>query len=148
MREAHGSGVTSLGPPTQLLWVHQPRRRRYRRSATSATRGGHPYLAGLEQRRDYQRLLARLVRLSERFQRSLTAEQRGIWLALEDALLDHAWFLQGYYFRAGYELGKSKTQRRLPGDRPTDKTVNDLREQALLLAAFAKLLGKVVDAGR
>ena len=111
------------------------------------------HLADLEQRQDYQRLLARLVRLGERFQRSLTAEQRQNWLALEDALLDHAWFLHGYYLKAGYELGKSaaqnasRAQRRTSGERPGG-TGGDLREQVALLSAFARLLETLTDVRR
>jgi len=135
------------------------------------------HLARLEQSRDYQRLLARLVRLSERFQRSLSAEQRQSWLMLEDALLDHAWFLHGYYLQAGYQLGKtaarsnkqatliqhasqaeraqhpqraqydSQAQRRTSGE-PAGEIRSALREQAVLLSALARLLETLVNLRR
>jgi hypothetical protein len=71
---------------------------------------------------------------------------------LEDALLDHAWFLHGYYLKAGYELGKtaaqhaSRTQRRTPAQRPGG-AVDDRREQIVLLSAFARLLENLGDGG-
>ncbi|HEY6727049.1 MAG TPA: hypothetical protein VI197_23610 [Polyangiaceae bacterium] len=130
--------------------MHQSHRRRYRAQAKSSTGTGkqrHLHLSRLEQSRDYQRLLARLVELSERFQRSLTAEQRRTWLTLEDALSDHAWLLHGHYFKAGYQLGKATRQRRASGDRPPGSVAQDLSEQAVLLSALSKLLERLTDAG-
>ena len=151
MHESHDPAPRSGASARQLLWVlHQPRRRRYRAGAKSAPADAeqtHVHLTQLEQNRDYQRLLARLIRLSERFQRSLTADQRRTWLMLEDALLDHAWFLHAYYFKGGYDLGKTTTRRRPAADRSRGSDVNQLREQAVLLSALAKLLERLVDVG-
>src|SRR5688572_1663908 len=134
--------MTSSSPSKQVLWVHQSRRRRYRAKAKSPAGHGkqqHLHLTRLEQSRDYQRLLARLVELSDRFQRSLSSEQRRTWLMLEDALLDHAWLLHGYYFKAGYQLGKATRPRRPPGDRPPGGAAPSC-DEAVLLSALAKLL--------
>lgn len=136
------SGKSTVPSASQLMWVRQAAERRYRsRAKPGAARVDEPGLDldRLEQNREYQRLLARLVRLSKRFQGSLTAEQRSQWLALEDALLDYAWFLHGYYFKAGYQLGKTAMRPRRPPDQPIDRA----REQAMLLSAFAKLLDKL-----
>lgn len=140
--------MTSGGLTNQVLWVHQSRRRRYRAKAKpDPAHGKQHHLSQLERSREYQRLLARLVALSERFQRSLNAEQRRAWLTLEDALLDHAWFLHGHYFRVGYQLGKAAKARRSSGDRPPSVT-EELDEQAALLTALSKLLERLTDAGR
>ena len=139
------------GDPTQLLWVKQRRRRRYRaraKSRSAHTKRNHSYLTRLEQNRDYQRRLARLVKLSDEFQRSLTAEQRRTWLMFEDAILDHAWFLHAYSFNAGYELGKTGPQRSAAPAYPRQGVVNELEQQALLLSALAKVLERLVDARR
>lgn len=143
--------MTLGGPSRQLLWVHQPRRRHYRARAKSAARQAeqqHLHLGRLEQNREYQRLLARLVRLSKTFQSSLTSEQRRAWLTLEDALLDHAWLLHAYYFKAGYELGKTAARRRSAYGRSSGRDVDDLRDQAVLLSALTKLLDSLIDIGR
>ena len=150
MREV-GSSVTPSDPTRALFWVRQPRRRRYRASAKPAAANGtqsQVHLPRLEQDRDYQRLLTRLSRLSERFQRSLMAEQRRTWLRLEDALLDHAWFLHGYYFKAGYELGKRAAQRRTSDGRQPSRATDELHEQTLLLSAFARLLENLANGRR
>jgi len=146
MHEAHGLPLRSARPAQQLLWVlGQPRRRRYRAGAIHAEHS-KLHLSSLEQNRDYQRLLARLIKLSETFQQSLTPEQRRTWLMLEDALLDHAWFLHAYYFKGGYDLGKTTTRRPAPANRPPG-SVNQFREQAVLLSALAKLLERLGDVG-
>lgn len=150
MHEA-GTRATTSGDRTGLLWVNQPRRRRYRpraRSRSARTQPDHSYLTRLEQNRDYQRLLARVVELSDRFQRSLTIDQRRTWLLFEDAILDHAWFLHAYSFNAGYELGKSAPPRSTAPSYSRQGVVDELEEQALLLSALAKLLERLVDAGR
>jgi hypothetical protein len=151
MHEAVSPEVTSGGSTTQRLWLlHQPRRHRYRaraKSAAARAEQNHLQLTSLEQNREYRRLIARLVRLSESFQQSLTAEQRRTWLTLEDALLDHAWFLHAHYFKAGYEVGKATTRRRPTAYRPPGSGSNQLREQAVLLSALAKLLERLVDVG-
>ncbi|HEU5073886.1 MAG TPA: hypothetical protein VFU02_06930 [Polyangiaceae bacterium] len=136
---------------TQLLWVSQRRRRRYRARAKSRSaheKLNHSYLTRLEENRDYQRLLARLVKLSDEFQRSLTVEQRRTWLMFEDAILDHAWFLHAYSFNAGYELGKTTPQRSAARAYPRQGVVNELEQQALLLSALAKVIERLVDARR
>lgn len=139
--------MTAGGLTKQVLWVHQSRRPRYRANAKPPFGRGkqhHLHLTRLEQSRDYQRLLARLVELSERFQRSLTAEQRRTWLMLEDALLDHAWLLHGHYFKAGYQLGKATRPRRPPkGDRAPGSATKQLCEQTVLLSALSKLLERL-----
>lgn len=144
-------GCTAIfGLPTQLLWVRQPRPRRYRAAAKSAARRADQQqlpLASLEQNRDYQRLVARLLRLSKRLQGALSAEQRRTWLTLEDALSDHAWFLHAYYFKAGYDLGKT-TKLRPSYDHSPVNEVDELREHVVLLSALAKLLDRLVDIAR
>lgn len=148
MYSVRGFEMTPGAPTKRVLWVHQSRRR-YRAKAKSPAahaRQRNLHLTRPEQNRDYQRLLARLVELSERFQRSLTAEQRRTWLTLEDALLDHAWLLHGYYFKAGYQLGKA-ARPRASGDRTTDSGAQELREQAALLSALSKLLERLTDGG-
>lgn len=145
-------GCTALsGPPTQLFWVRQPRPRRYHAAAKSTARRADPqhlHLSRLEQNRDYQRLVARLLRLSKRFQGALTAEQRRTWLMLEDALSDHAWFLHAYYFKAGYDLGKTTTKLRRSSDDSCVSEVDNLREHVVLLSALARLLDRLVEITR
>lgn len=136
---------------TPLLWVNQPRRRRYRtraKSSSAHTKPNHSSMTPLEQNREYQRLLARLVELSERFQKSLTVEQRRTWLMFEDAILDHAWFLHAHSFNAGYELARTVASRSAAPARSRGGVVGELQEQALLLSALAKLLERLVDAPR
>lgn len=124
-----------------LCWVRQAARRPYRSKAKPTAEGTDwdgMTLGRVEQEPNYQRMVGRLVRASARFQRGLTAEQRRSWLRLEDALLDHAWYLHRYYFKAGYQLGKSTARRaRRAGD--------ELREQAVLVSALARFLDELMD---
>lgn len=92
-------------------------------------------LAGeFEKRQDYRRLLARVLALSDAFQQSLTPEQRRLWLELEEALLDHSWFLHGEYFNAGYQVGRASTRA---GKSPD--VLGERRSQAALVVVLAKL---------
>lgn len=61
--------------------------------------------ARLERTVDYQSSLRRVLEADQEFQRTLSEVQRASWLALEDALLDHAWRSNRAFFRAGLEMG-------------------------------------------
>jgi hypothetical protein len=72
--------------------------------------------ARLERSVDYQSSLQRVLSAGEQFQRSLDEAQRSSWLALEDALHDHAWRSNRAFFRAGVEMGQelASTRARVP----------------------------------
>jgi hypothetical protein len=81
--------------------------------------------------------LQRVAELEEVFQRGLGAPQRERWLALEDALLDHASLLYRAYFEAGVEYGQSSSS-----GRPKTPARDELDADAV--AALARLIIKLV----
>jgi hypothetical protein len=81
--------------------------------------------------------LQRVAELGEAFQRELDAPQRERWLALEDALLDHASLLHRAYFEAGVEYGQSSSRERA-------KTPARAEPDADAVAALARLIIKLV----
>jgi hypothetical protein len=68
--------------------------------------------AQIEHSEPHQASLRRVLELGADFQSTLSEPQRARWLALEDALLDHAERSQRAYFLAGVEVGQRALPRR------------------------------------
>lgn len=92
----------SLRDEPSMMRREQPRkvgRRRLRRRLAQAT-------ARIEKSPEYQRSLAELAQLAAGFQAELEPAQKGQWLALEEALLEHVAWLNRSYFHAGAAWGE------------------------------------------
>ena len=132
--------------PSELpLVLSHPRRVRYRQRHARGQRTSHRKPAHweqlakkIEQKPEYKRLLSRVLTLSAHFQATLDAEQRMQWLELEDALLDHSWFLHGEYFNAGRLLGLASASS--PHEPNEPAALAGLESQATLLATLARLI--------
>lgn len=102
--------------------AHAHRRWRRRRGSRQALEQRLARVAAeLEHSEQHQASLQQVLKLGADFQSTLSEPQRARWLALEDALLDHAERSQRAYFLAGVELGqralaprggKARSQRR------------------------------------
>jgi hypothetical protein len=87
--------------------AHAHRRWRRRRGNRQALEQRLARVAAeLEHSEQHQASLQQVLKLGADFQSTLSEPQRARWLALEDALLDHAERSQRAYFLAGVELGQ------------------------------------------
>jgi hypothetical protein len=109
-------------------------RRRLRRRLVQAA-------ARIERSPEYQRSLTELAQLAASFQAELEPAQKGRWLELEDALLEHVARLNRSYFHAGAAWGEryGKSQRQ-----PAGAVERDARRRARLDAQVMVALARAV----
>lgn len=116
-------------------------------SRASARRFSHASVR-IERTSEYQLSLNRVLELSQRFQQELNPSQKGHWLELEDALLEHASRLNQAYFQAGAEFGRqsrrlrSRTHRALAQYR---KAAAERGRDAEIISALADLIRKLAS---
>lgn len=88
--------------------------------------------AQIEHSEPHQASLQQVLKLGAEFQSTLSEPQRASWLALEDALLDHAERSQRAYFLAGVEVGQRALAAR--GGKASPHTRDDRVDALSLLA--------------
>jgi hypothetical protein len=114
-------------------------RRRLRRRLVQAA-------ARIEGSPEYQRSLAELAQLAASFQAELEPAQRGQWLELEDALLEHVAWLNRSYFRAGAAWGERYGRSQRQPDRAVEREARRrARVDVQVMVALARAVIKLTE---
>jgi hypothetical protein len=112
-------------------------RRRLRRRLVQAA-------ARIERSPEYQRSLADLAQLAASFQAELEPAQRGQWLELEDALLEHVAWLNRSYFHAGAAWGERYGRSQWQAARAVERDARRrARVDVQVMVALAKAVMKL-----
>jgi hypothetical protein len=114
-------------------------RRRLRRRLVQAA-------ARIEGSPEYQRSLAELAQRAASFQAELEPAQRGQWLELEDALLEHVAWLNRSYFRAGAAWGERYGRSQRQPDRAVEREARRrARVDVQVMVALARAVIKLTE---
>lgn len=154
--------VVAVASPSELvLRVNERSRFRPAARASSEKRAAYRYLSAvasrLERTASYQVSLRRVLECAEQFQRTLDPAQRARWLALEDALFEHAWRQNQAYFLAGVDFArdleetrggkrgrKSRSAEREERPRGARRSATRIRDEELV-ALLAAALRRVAE---
>lgn len=102
----------------------------------------------IERTSEYQLSLSHVLELGQRFQAQLEPSQKEQWLALEDALLEHASRLNQAYFQAGAEFGSQSARLRSHSHRAiahARKVTAERVRDGEIISALAELIRKLAQ---